>query len=300
MAKVLPRFARFAFRAVNSMLLVQRAATRFALPDVDFSLMLTDGEDDFANLPIWTYCRSVSTHQGVPVPDFTFVSFHRIDKGGVNSSFEFLLDQFSRMTTNASRAFATRKDVLFWRGSWAQTREIWMSERAHEGPGPPIDVKYIDVKTAKSESRRAKPRAPPVGLFDFCDYKYLLHMQGVYWRYSSRLKYLLLCGSTVFLGPQKFEEFYYSTLHGAVVHVQPNDLRAVLNRTHENQAYAENVARTGQQLALDLFQPQRIDEYLLMVAQAMADAGFVWRDAPLGVPLEEAIANITIAKWNGW
>ena len=50
-----------------------------------------------------------------------------------------------------------------------------------------------------------------VTLMDTCNKKYLLHMRGC--TYSSRLKYLLLCGSVVFTQQNPYnEEWWYDFL----------------------------------------------------------------------------------------
>ena len=94
---------------------------------------------------------------------------------------------------------------------------------------------------------------------DHCKYKYLLHMPGV--TYAARLKYLMLCNSTVIApmlgksgqGAQKpggWFEFYYSSLQEGVHYVDGFEISepgyaSVVKSLQANQASAKQIASQG-------------------------------------------------------
>ena len=56
--------------------------------------------------------------------------------------------------------------------------------------------------------------------------RYLLHSEGMYGRYSSRLKWLLMCGAVVFIPKLEYEDSFFKALKDGVTHIEiSNDCR---------------------------------------------------------------------------
>lgn len=96
---------------------------------------------------------------------------------------------------------------VMWRGARNGERQ-WLTEIGQRRDDPLLDIEFIDWRPG---NRSAFYSDNFKTIYQYCDYKYLLHQEG--WSYSNRLKYLLLCGSPViFANFFGWEEYWYHLL----------------------------------------------------------------------------------------
>jgi len=163
-------------RDVLSVELLRRALRNYAgVPDVDITLDVGDGADNYGGLPVWSYSRHVPTMEGIPVPDFTFWSFprvHALNKGG--QDFNALMEAYARMARNASMAWPLRRNALFWRGSNLRRAHLFHAlEQQRRAAVGQHDVE-VDVQfTNDARMYDVKNPYPRVPLLDFCNNRYV-------------------------------------------------------------------------------------------------------------------------------
>ena len=101
-------------------------------------------------------------------------------------------------------------------------------------------------------------------LLEHCDFKYLAHLTGR--TYSSRIKYLLLCGSVVFASRDlECKEWWYRFLpddayvpvHNADFGDVPKKLSALINSRDKG----ESIAKRGYEFAQQMFTRTSVDCY---------------------------------------
>jgi len=140
--------------------------------------------------------------------------------------------------------------VIFWRGAdngkfvrpdgTVTGKRRGLLELAQQMPS------LIDAKWTVS-------RAPMqlVALEDHCRYKFLINIAGA--TYSARLKYLLLCGSTLLQVDEPHTEFFQSRMkafeHFVPVKADWSDFMDRVEWIRQNPAEAERIGQRGQKFA---------------------------------------------------
>lgn len=253
-----PKAMNYETRSRSIKMLINRVVDAFDdIPNVE----LFFNNDDIVHLPhqyhnfpfkvpVFAITQSRKINHGLSarniilMPCFTFWSWPQPRIGRWSKKYESLLRVAQELT------FEKRIPKLFWRGisSW---KRKWILDIANKYPDKlDIDtIKWIGPKkfltlTASSTYKTLEQN---------CNYKYLLHQEGV--SYSSRLKYLLLCGSTVIYRVlEDWEEYWYHLLENGTNIIffkgQNNEeelLKTVDNLIHDEEN-AKKIGQRGQQL----------------------------------------------------
>ena len=240
------------------MLLKYVIDTFSGIPDLDLFFTIDDAVDLGAelngalfNVPIFAIAKSKKISWGlrpdriVLMPCFTLWSWPEARAGRWPRKFESII--------TASQQFEYEKRVpkLFWRG-FEFPKRSWFIKVANQH----LDNMDVQVNwfTKTNDSLAFTPTDKFKSLEDHCNYKYLLHLEGH--TYSSRVKYLLLCGSTVVFNViEQWEEYWYHLLeHGKnVIFFEQNGNETALNSTLQfltkHQDEVRSIGRRGQEIA---------------------------------------------------
>ncbi|CAF1093336.1 unnamed protein product, partial [Adineta ricciae] len=270
---IIPRPNAFNYqtRSRSVKLLIKQMMDTFPnIPDLDLffhvddAVELPNGLNDVRfNVPIFAFTKTNKTKRGVrpdaiiPMPCFTLWSWPEVRAGRWTKASQSIL--------NASHSIEYEKRVLklFWRGvrTWKRT---WFLRTAKLYPDT-MDLAPVSWQKG-TDSLAYKASFSYRTLEDHCNYKYLVHLEGN--TYSSRLKYLLLCGSPVIFNPlQAWEEYWYHLLKDRenIMLFEEAGNEAAFNRTLDflmhNEKRAKEIGRRGQQLVLDYLNEHAVSSY---------------------------------------
>jgi hypothetical protein len=190
------------------------------LPDVDFAIDHDDGLRDTGGLPIFMLSNYQAAPQGIMIPDFTFYDWSTSRcPGEISRAFvNFMANASARLDdlrSNPSGFVASKINDVFWRGAPLQNnkRKEQLDVLYSKPDLPPgvLNTKMLDWQTEGC-----------VTMHDHCTHRYLIHFQGN--TYSSRLKYLLLCGSLVIMPQQEYEEWWYPAIPSRDIADEDNEI----------------------------------------------------------------------------
>mmetsp|Transcript_24092 Transcript_24092/g.58578 ORF Transcript_24092/g.58578 Transcript_24092/m.58578 type:complete len:504 (+) Transcript_24092:24-1535(+) len=260
-------FAGYQSRHRATLHAIYRAALRLGpFPDSQIVIEFTDGNLWQVELPLLVITRPTGTRNGILYPDFTFFSWPEAVCGTERShSHSVLMREFemqaSKLERDPEQVFASKHDKLFWRGAPVGNNYRQTALANVAGDSQHIDMQFMTWKAVSTGGNNTAPGC--VGLLDHCRNRYLAFLQGN--SYSSRLKYQLLCGSTVLAARQGWEEFWTRQLvpnkHFVEVAADWSDAKARLADLRSNQRKALSIAKRGQRLALDLLNDFAVDCY---------------------------------------
>lgn len=260
-------FAGYQSRHRATLHAIYRSALRLGpFPDSQIVIEFTDGNLWQVELPLLVITRPTGTTNGVLYPDFTFFSWPEAVCGAERThAHGVLMREFEReagrLQSDPEQHFARKQDKLFWRGAPVGNNYRQTALTNVAGDSLHIDMQFMSWKAVSTGGNNSAPGC--VGLLDHCRYRYLAFLQGN--SYSSRLKYQLLCGSTVLASRQGWEEFWTRQLtpnqHFVEVLADWSDAKARLEDVRRNQRKALSIAQKGQRLALDLLNDQAVDCY---------------------------------------
>ena len=266
------------------------------LPDVDFTVFMHDGRAEYDHLPIMAFCRFLTSHAGIPIPDFTFHSFPESVLAGEKShSFDYLFKYLGTMPEGVSHLdhWKARIRDVFWRGDILGKRalDIVGIDAARKEPPVPINVESITWIAQHSGQMSSSARGSLTTLLDQCKHQFLVHLEG--WTYSSRLKYLMLCGSPVFLAPRRFNEWWYAALDNLYIPVEPffANFTAALRWAAEHPVESADIGRRARAMLHHILQPHMGDEYFVEVIRHLAKEGWTYKNAQLGRLLDDHLVN---------
>jgi len=270
--------------------LIRRAVESMGpLRDVTFTVYLGDGRRSFGGLPVLTFCRYQPSMEGVLVPDFSFFDWPEIRLAkGHSTEFNRLLELYAALP----RDFYAKTNEIFWRGSNLARRDAMVSQiaAAHAAWNGSIGLNVEFTTWLKQSNSRGVVAVEitnnSASLLEFCAHRYLLHLDGH--TYSSRIKYLLLCGSTVLAGTQMWHEWFYPLLPGHHVPLA-SGFAAALHWIDANTHTAETMAARAQALMLRVFAQKEVDYYIASVIDALAEAGFTYHRHGPGTPIADFV-----------
>lgn len=150
-----------------------------------------------------------------------------------------------------------RSDVLFWKGGNTHPeRDILVNSNMLQQSGM-AQVHFVNFSNA----------ATYVSLPEHCHHKYLLNMEG--YSYSSRLKYIMACGSAIIYPNKRYTEFWYHMLdetnHIPVERTSPENrgapILSALKKLKADESRAERIGKAAQHLVLEVLHPDNVDRY---------------------------------------
>ena len=224
------------------------------------------------NVPVFALTKSKKVKHGlrheniILMPCFTLWSWPEARAGRWKGKLNSILNAGLRLK------FEERTSKAFWRGVFNNEGRTWFHS---------LSVKYPNLVDVQQNVWSKHDNALPlVGseayttLEDHCKFKYLLHIEGG--SYSSRLKYLLLCGSTVIYDRgNHWDEYWYHLLehNQNVILFEKRGNEDEFKKLHEflskNEDKAKEIGNQGRQLvshylsenAISCFWWKILDEY---------------------------------------
>jgi len=248
-----------------TLLALYRVSMRFHLPDADIILELSDGMWDMQGLPIFRIARPAGARvEGVLYPDFTFYNWPESVCKDLSHDYEYLFEQYKKAS---SLPFEKREGTLFWRGGQVHNpirpKVVDMMKdlkKSGDETSQHIDIEFMQWVSASTTGDNIMPGC--VGLVDACRYKYLAFLEGN--TYSSRLKYLLLCGSVVFMNPVTWHEWWTQQLtseHVAQVRPDWTDSKEKFEQVLKSEDGGAQIAAAGIRFARENLSPEKVDCY---------------------------------------
>jgi hypothetical protein len=271
-----PRQILFSRNAAMKMFLV--ALQQFFSSEIpnglDFIVDTSDG--NYNSGPVMAYCRELNK-TAIMVPDYGFFSW---PESGQNGSY---LSVYNSLLHVASLGKAWKiqeeqeKRKLFFVGNLFDRRKQLLEGTDYS--------KYLEIHEHKFFGMEAvrevpKGRSSFISLYDICKHPFLLHLPGGE-SYSSRLRYLLLCNSTViwldrFVKDQNgiekplYEEWFYPALipytHYLPAHngMEINAYMKKFQSPHDPHLHiVQKCATKGSKLAKELLAPTCITQFWL-------------------------------------
>ena len=264
-------------RSVKTVLkLVTDTFSNFTDMDLFFNVEDTTGlghfNDVLFNVPVFALTKSKKVKHGlrheniILMPCFTLWSWPEARAGRWKGKLNSILNAGLRLK------FEERTPKAFWRGVFNNGGRRWFHSLSAKYPN------LVDVQqNVWSKHDNALPLVGSEAyttLEDHCKFKYLLHIEGG--SYSSRLKYLLLCGSTVIYDRgNHWDEYWYHLLeHNQNVILfekrgNEDEFNKTLDYLRKNEDKAKEIGNQGRQLvshylsenAISCFWWKILDEY---------------------------------------
>ncbi|CAF1010659.1 unnamed protein product [Adineta steineri] len=270
---IVPRstVSNYETRSRSVKLLIKHMMDTFSdIPDLDLFFHVGDAvelpkelNDVLFNVPIFAFTKSNTTRRGlrpdalVLMPCFTLWGWPEVRAGRWSKVFQSIL--------NASRQIEYEKRIpkLFWRGADTWKRTWYINTAKQYSNTTDIEtMNWVRIIVGLSLSVSSTYTT----LEQHCNYKHLLHLEGN--TYSSRLKYLLLCGSSVVYDPiEHYEEYWYHLLENGknVIFVERINNEIAFNKTlqflqnHEN--VTKEIGKQGQQLVQNYLNEHAVSCY---------------------------------------
>ena len=298
----------FENRNLEILMQLERVLDKFSpMPDLDFAIDHDDGMSDTGYSPIFMLCSFIQAPQGIMIPDFSFFDWPTSRCPGEQSR---LFEDFVRNATTrlydlkrSPNTFINKKrNDLFWRGAaLMNTRREKQLESILNASGQ--FNQSINARLMNWDSPDLSTEC--VTMHDHCDHRFLLHLQGN--TYSSRLKYLLLCGSIVFMPQQEYEEWWHPAIPSLDMANEDNEILVHLRgdvsdfeekfaefHSEDSGPVADRIHRMSHrvlQFATEVFSERSVDCYWGSVLIGAARAWGRLLDKDVGVTLDELLLD---------
>lgn len=240
------------------------------VPDVEFFINVGDwpletksADASPGPLPIFSWCGSTDTRDIIlPTYEVTHSTLETM-RGVTNDLLSVQGNTGPPWTNKTSKAFFRGRD----------SREERLQLVALSKKHPELLDAGITGWFFFRDREKQVGKAPLVGFFDFFKYKYQVNIDGTVAAY--RFPYLMLGNSLVLKQDSHYYEHFYIHLKAGTHYIPvKRDLSDLLDKIRwakNNDAEAQNVARTGQEAARELLKPSRLYCYyynaLLMYSQ---------------------------------
>jgi len=240
------------------MLFLAQVADSHELPDCEFIINTADNPSD--SLPTFSFSRR-GKGRDILFPDFTFCSWPEAHNPSWKQTF--------RQLQAANHDYGSKSKTLFWSGlGSSKQRKSAFAVAAAVANKSMMDIRHNGFGHTPTPWKGLSVSGDFKSVEQHCDYAFLLHLEGGSPdrpAYSSRLKYLMLCGSTVMV-PYTHDLFFHEWWTPALtpgthfVALQPDvsDLRPVLQDLMLNGTRSMQAARTGTALADKLLHPRNV------------------------------------------
>mmetsp|Transcript_2089 Transcript_2089/g.3067 ORF Transcript_2089/g.3067 Transcript_2089/m.3067 type:complete len:433 (-) Transcript_2089:119-1417(-) len=258
-------------RGLSTHCLLARAAKRLG-PDFTLSMRITTADLDLNSTlafgPAATD-RQMEVNKVPPLlfPDSTFESWPEVNDFSLPKSVAKVRKAAAENGLPGSTKWIKRKPQLLWRGVDHGRERVEMINISLTSPL--LDIQAVSYNMTEKGLRLKSLNK--VSRDEHCQYRFLLHMNGIFNnRYSSALKWKLLCGSLVFVPvkPLFVEWWNYQTWKPHVHYVPYESSQDLLHKVeyysrHLNEA--SSIAQRGMELAQTAFDelPRFIDKTLL-------------------------------------
>jgi hypothetical protein len=263
-------------RGLSMHCLLARAAQRLG-PDFKTTIRIGLADMDLNSVlsfqPAATEQNMSAPDAPVLFPDSTFESWPEVHDYSLPQSVHNVLEAAHYYGLPGTVQWERRNPKVIWRGSphgpervaLLQTNATLLDVQSTEYN---LTMNGLDLASANQISRQ-----------DHCRHRFLLHMNGIFNnRYSSSIKWKLLCGSLVFVPTEPlFVEWWNYKVWQPHVHYVPytslSDLLDKIDYYNHHLDEAAIIARNGMELAQDAFAalPQWVDETLTRYAEATRD-----------------------------
>jgi hypothetical protein len=264
-----PKAVNYETRTRSIVMLIKQVVDTFPdIPDLDLFYDVQDilhlpNNKAFFKVPIFGLTKSKKINSGlhadgiILMPCFTLWSWPEARAGRWRKKVQSIIE------TSRQLEYEKRIPKLFWRGVFNDKRK-WIIDAAKRYPDI-MDIAPMNWYGPKN-FLALEHSVTYKTLEEHCNYKYLLHQEGV--SYSSRIKYLLLCGSPVIYPIiDDWEEYWYHLLQNDtnIIFIKANGTEKMLENTinylkqHEDKA--KNIGQRGQQLVLHYLSEQAITCY---------------------------------------
>lgn len=156
--------------------------------------------------------------------------------------------------------YSSRKEKLLFRGNIKGYRSALDVDFLTRGHRDLFDIISVDVHDTYGRMSREEQ----------CNFKYLLHMPGFWGTISTRLRWLLACGSVVLVPRHDWYEFFYPLLEpwrhyvpvGNVRQRRGHELPCVLGCLRTHAAAAQKIAEAGRRFVEEVLTEDVAERYI--------------------------------------
>eukprot|EP00733_Pompholyxophrys_punicea_P001236 Pompholyxophrys_punicea_v1_NODE_568_length_1676_cov_8.374460.p1 type:complete len:463 gc:universal NODE_568_length_1676_cov_8.374460:274-1662(+) len=216
----------------------------YSLPDTEFVVSTSD-PPRFPFTSTFSFSRQLGQHL-ILIPDFTFGIWPD------NSNYNNYREAYERIRNASEIPWSKRSSKILFRGQ-ISGQKTEAKKIADENPAE------FDMSSDR------------IDIEEFCKSKYLLHLNGVgAGAYSSKFKYLLMCGSAVLYSAPFYFEEWWSPLFFPGLHYQVtnhtnllSDAKLMLSKDEENFVMGQR----AKALALKILEPKNVMCYLIELIQ---------------------------------
>jgi hypothetical protein len=155
---------------------------------LDFVIDVSDG--NYNSGPVLSYCREYNK-TAILIPDYAFFSW---PESGQNSSYQSLYYSLKQIAAlgDTYKDIDAESNKLFFVGNLFKSRRQLLKGYSDSE----VLIRAHKFTGASKDRDVPEHHATYTSIFDMCKHPYLLHLPGGI-SYSSRLRYLLSCNSTV-------------------------------------------------------------------------------------------------------
>ena len=224
-----------------------RTTIRIGLADMDVGGQYTFQPASMEN--------NMTANEDVPLlfPDNTFESWPEVHDYSLPQSMQSVMDAARSYGLPGTAQWEHRNATVVWRGAmYGKERKEMLDSNS-----PLLDVQstHFNLTTLGFQLSSSNQ----ISRSDQCGYRFLLHMNGIFNnRYSSSVKWKLLCGSLVFVPTEPlFVEWWNYNVWQPNIHYVPYtslpDLLDKIKYYSTNLKEAAMIAKNGMELANDAF-----------------------------------------------
>ncbi|XP_021917666.1 KDEL motif-containing protein 1-like isoform X2 [Zootermopsis nevadensis] len=243
-------------------------ARKVYLPDMEMLFNLGDwplaSVTQKPRIPLFSWCGSNDTLDIVmPTYDITEATLECMGR--------VMLDMLS-VQGNIDKKWDEKTEKAFWRGRDSRRERLQLIDIAREHPDL-FNASLTNFFFFRDQEKYYGPKEKHVSFFKFFDYKYQINVDGTVSAY--RFPYLLAGDSLVFKQDSKYYEYFYNELqpwkHYIPFKSDLSDLVERIRWAKDNDAEAQEIARTGQKFAKENLMPQDVFCYHAVLLKEWSD-----------------------------
>eukprot|EP01038_Epipyxis_sp_PR26KG_P015338 gene15338-20669_t len=255
----------FSREATTKLILFGLDAQYQKIPNgLDFFIDTSDGNRKSG--PVLSYCSL--ERKSIAIPDYSLLSY---PDAGHNITYRALYKQLLRIGMEPKKY----NEKAIFCGNMFPRRKTFIKG---------AEAKYLHVEDTHEKGSKQGKQKNYVTITEICQHQYLLSLPGGI-SYSSRLKYLLLCNSTVIIMDDyvktiegnltmKYEEWFYPALIPWVHYVPAHNgthLNDVMEYLLKHPEISAQIANNGAEFASVVLHPTCVLYYWLEILQQYAN-----------------------------